>query len=197
MSSRHQCGVGSCGSATGQLKQVRVVHSDRWIDVRAERVVTAKGDVLDPYYVLRYPDWVNVVAITPGNQLILIRQYRHAARAVGLELPCGNVEARDRNPQDAAIRELAEETGYSAPTFKLVASLYANPATHTNKVHTFLAQDATVSGPTLTEVGEELLLELVPVSTVIAGLGSGLIAQSIHMAAIALSLLAFSGAGDA
>ena len=172
----------------------RVVHCDRWIDIRSERVVTAKGDVLDPYYVLRYPDWVNVVAVTPEDQMIMLRQYRHAAGEIGLELPCGSVEARDLSPRDAAARELVEETGYVAPTFTHVASLYANPATHTNKVHTFLAANAAMSGPAHPELGEELVLELVPVSTVLLGLGSGLITQSMHVASIALAMAALGRA---
>jgi 8-oxo-dGTP pyrophosphatase MutT (NUDIX family) len=168
----------------------RVLHSDRWIDIRSERVVTAKGDILDPYYVLHYPDWVHVVAITSADQLVMLRQYRHAAGAIGLELPCGSVEARDGSAKEAAARELAEETGYVTPILTHVASLYANPATHTNKVHTFLALNATMSGSAHPEMGEEIVLELVPVSDVLAGLGSGLITQSMHVASIALAMAA-------
>jgi 8-oxo-dGTP pyrophosphatase MutT (NUDIX family) len=170
----------------------RIVHSDRWIDIRAEHVVTARGDILDPYYVLRYPDWVHIVAITPEDQMIMLRQYRHAAGEIGLELPYGSVEPRDRGPQDATARELAEETGYIAPTFKHIASLYANPATHTNKVHTFLAANATLSGRPQIELGEESILELIPVSAVFADLGSGLVTQSMHVASIALAMAALS-----
>ena len=74
-------------------ESARVVHADQWIDVRAERVVTGGGVTVDPYYVLHYPDWVHVVAVTPDDRMVMRRQYRHAAGEFGLELPGGAVDA--------------------------------------------------------------------------------------------------------
>ena len=62
---------------------------DRWINVRADSCVTPSGRKIEPYYVLTYPDWVNVVTVTRDDCMVMIRQYRHAANKIILELPGG------------------------------------------------------------------------------------------------------------
>ena len=75
----------------------RVVRSemllkDRWVELRADDCVTSAGIKIGPYYVLSYPDWVHVVALTSASSLILVRQYRHAVGDCTLELPGGAVD---------------------------------------------------------------------------------------------------------
>jgi hypothetical protein len=77
---------------------------DRWIDLRADACVTSSGVDIAPYYVLAYPDWVHVVAITPDDQLVLVRQYRHGVGEILLELPAGAVEAADTSNEHTAIK---------------------------------------------------------------------------------------------
>ena len=55
----------------------RYVLTDRWLSVRADSCRTAAGQVVEPYCVFEYPDWVNVVALTDAQEVILVRQYRH------------------------------------------------------------------------------------------------------------------------
>jgi 8-oxo-dGTP pyrophosphatase MutT (NUDIX family) len=178
------------------IESTCVIHADEWIDVRAERVRTAKGAVLDPYYVLHYPDWVHIVALTPDDRLLLLRQYRHAARESGTELPCGIVDMTDADIRSAAQRELLEETGFVAADLRLVASLRPNPATHTNRVHTFLAIGAVKTSPPCPQPGEELEIELWRIPEVLEGLSHGLVSQSMHVASIFLALVAYQGVGQ-
>ena len=127
---------------------------DRWIDVRADKCQTPSGVEISPYYVLSYPDWVHIVALTPERGLILVRQYRHAAGETVLELPGGGVEPADGGLEQAARRELAEETGYTSDRWLKVSSLFPNPATHSNRVHTFLAVDAVAGCERQLDAGE-------------------------------------------
>jgi 8-oxo-dGTP pyrophosphatase MutT (NUDIX family) len=164
---------------------------DRWIDLRAETCVAPDGAVLDPYYVLAYPDWVHVVAITTdGGHLVMNRQYRHAAGEVHLELPGGVMDAADASPLETARRELREETGYDAAEFRAVVALRPNPATHTNRVHTVLALGAAPAGAPSPDPGEEIAVTLMPIPALLAGLRGGAVQQSMHVASILLALAA-------
>lgn len=89
---------------------MQYVLRDRWISVHADDCVTAEGVEISPYYVLEYPDWVNVVALDEYDHVLLIRQYRHGLGRISLELPCGGAEPGE-STLDAARRELLEETG--------------------------------------------------------------------------------------
>ena len=169
----------------------RTVVKDRWIDLRADRCVTPAGGVLDPYYVLTYPDWVHVLAVTAEDCIVMVRQYRHAAGEVLLELPGGAVERADSDPAQAAARELAEEAAYGATGFRHICSHWPNPATHTNKVHFYLATDPVPAGAQKLDAGEDgLTVHLMPVPEVLRGLQEGWIVQSMHASAILLGLAA-------
>ena len=167
----------------------RTLLADRWINVRADHCQTPGGKDITPYYVLTYPEWVHVAALTPDNQLILVEQYRHGAHAVCLELPGGAVDAADACLQAAADRELREETGYAATAWQHVSSLYANPATQTNRVHFLLATGCHRLGEPDLEAGEEgLSLRLMPAGVVRAGLPGGLIGPAMQVAGLLLAL---------
>lgn len=183
-------GRDAMGPKKWTVQASRTVHADRWLDVRAERVVTGAGAVLDPFYVLHYADWVNVVALTPDDHLVMIRQYRHGAGEVCLEIPGGCVDAGDSDVVAAAARELLEETGYAAERLRVVVSLSPNPSTQTNKVHTVLAFDARrVQMPNL-EPGEDITVEIMPVRKVLDDMQAGRVQQSMHVAGLALALAA-------
>lgn len=119
----------------------RSVLSDRWINVLAETCQTFEGSEVAPYYVLDYPDWVHVVALTTGDRIVLTRQYRQGVRAFSVELPGGHMQ-RGESPLEAAARELAEETGYAGEPGQTIATNWANAASHRNSVHTVLVRGA-------------------------------------------------------
>jgi ADP-ribose pyrophosphatase len=104
---------------------------------------------------LEAPDWVNVLAFTLDNELILVRQYRHGRDEISLEIPGGAVD-NDETPQAAARRELEEETGYRATSVELLGVVDANPAFLSNRCWTFLALECTPDGALAPDSGEEL-----------------------------------------
>jgi 8-oxo-dGTP pyrophosphatase MutT (NUDIX family) len=141
--------------------------------------------------VLAYPDWVNVIALTNEDNLVLVRQYRHAVGDYNLEVPGGTVDASDPNVELSARRELEEETGYVADHWQPVSVLYANPALQTNRVHVFLAREARCIKPQLLDAGEEgLTVKLVPIQEVLDRLNSGLLGMSMHVSSVLLGLAA-------
>jgi 8-oxo-dGTP pyrophosphatase MutT (NUDIX family) len=185
---RHERFAAAAGAAPRAAPLGGSLLPHRWIHVTADAVRDSKGNVLDPFYSLSYPDWVHVVAVTPADELVLVRQYRHGAQAWTLELPAGAVDKADADPTVAAARELREETGYSAPEFRLLHSLSPNTATHRNRAHTVLALGATLTHPTAHEVGEDITVELWPLARVLAQLGAGLLPQAMHTASLLLAL---------
>ena len=81
-----------------------------WLTARRDDVELPDGRTIPEYYVLEYPDWVNVIAITKDGHFVMERQYRHALGCTCFELPCGVIE-QGETPIEAAMRELEEETG--------------------------------------------------------------------------------------
>jgi 8-oxo-dGTP pyrophosphatase MutT (NUDIX family) len=110
-----------------------------WMTIRQDRVRLPTGAVIDEYSVLEYPAWVNIIAVTHHDLFILVRQYRHGLRAVHYELPAGVCDASDVDPAATARRELLEETGYGGGVWTAFMTLSANPGTHSNLTHTYLA----------------------------------------------------------
>ena len=158
---------------------------DGWIDLRADQCRTPAGAAIAPYYVLNYPEWVTVVALTPDDRVVMVRQYRHAVGCSVLELPGGVVDAGDATLADAARRELLEETGHAAPVLRPVCSLFPNPATHTNRTHTFLALDAVPGGQRALEAGEEgMEVCTVPLAEALDAAGQGRLGHALHVAAL-------------
>ena len=83
-----------------------------WLTARRDRAELPDGRINNEYYVLEYPDWVNIIAVTEDGDIVLERQYRHGLGNTCYELPCGVIE-KGETPLEAAKRELLEETGYA------------------------------------------------------------------------------------
>ncbi|MEI6075384.1 MAG: NUDIX hydrolase [Verrucomicrobiota bacterium] len=114
--------------------QRKTVFSTPWFQV-LESVVM--GDKI-PHYAIQSPDFVVVIAITERDELLLVRQFRHAVNDITLELPAGHVEPGE-TPEQAARKELFEETGHLADKFELIANLSPSPARFMNRMWCYYA----------------------------------------------------------
>jgi ADP-ribose pyrophosphatase len=106
--------------------------------------------------VLRARDWVNVVALTPEEKIVAVSQFRFGIRCLSLEVPAGLVDPGE-TPLEAAERELAEETGYTAEEWIPLGWSYANPAFLDNRAHHFLARNVRRTQAPQLEDGEDIL----------------------------------------
>lgn len=140
------------------------------------------SEVTHAFYRLQGPDWVNVIAFTEGGDLLVVEQFRHGIDAATLEIPGGGCDPGE-TPEESALRELREETGFEAGTVLSLGSCTPNPATLTNRCHTFLALDCRPSGDPHLDRAEELRVWACPWSEWDAALRDGRIHHALVLTA--------------
>lgn len=146
--------------------------NDRFLKLRADMCTTPQDGKVDTYYVFEYGDWVNCIVIDEDDNVVMLKHYRHGVQKYLSEFIGGGIEKTDASPEAAAKRELEEEAGYAGGTLYHVGTGYANPANHTNKVHSFLAVGGKIDRDQNLEHGETLIVEKIPFKTVIEQMGS-------------------------
>lgn len=110
-----------------------------WLTARRDHIKHPDGRIVDEYYVLEYPSWINVIAIDENGDFIMVEQYRHGLDDVFIELCAGVVEDGEE-PLDAAKRELLEETDYTGGKWSLLNKISPNPTACTNYAYCYLAE---------------------------------------------------------
>jgi ADP-ribose pyrophosphatase len=105
--------------------------------------------------ILESPDWVNIVAITPEKKIVVVRQYRFGVRKTTTEIPAGIIEVGE-TPEQAAMREMKEETGYTTAHWQYLGWVEANPAFLNNICHQWLALDVVKTAHPELDEGEEI-----------------------------------------
>jgi len=154
----------------------------RLFSLRKDRAVSPRTGRPSDFFVVEASPWVNIIPITPQKEVVLIRQYRHGVRSVTLEIPGGLVENSD-SPEEAARRELREETGYADRVLAPLGAVYPNPAIQNNLCHTFLAQDVYPVGALQQDEEEDIEVILKPLSEIPRLIRDGEINHALVIAA--------------
>jgi len=177
-----------------EIKPWPVVSSNRVIstrifDLRTDRALNPRTGRAHDFTVLESTDWVNVIALTPAREMVLIRQYRFGTGQVTLEIPGGLIDPGD-TPAGAAVRELQEETGFRPGRVREIGRVRPNPAFLNNTCYTFLVEDALRDGPARLEPAEDIAVELAPLEAIPELVRSGRIDHALVLNAFFWLLLA-------
>jgi 8-oxo-dGTP pyrophosphatase MutT (NUDIX family) len=135
------------------------------------------------FHVIESCDWVNIVPVTPANEVVLVAQYRHGIEGLTLEVPGGMVDPTDPSPLEAARREMQEETGYDTDDIVPLGVVHPNPAIQNNRCHTFLARGAVPAVPRRLDGTEETEVTLVPLRQIPELVRNGTISHALVIAA--------------
>ena len=148
---------------------------------RRDRVKLPTGVEIPEYYILEYPDWVNVIAITKEGKFVLVRQYRHGIKETRYEI-CAGVCETGEEPLLSAQRELYEETGYGNGNWTKLMTISANASTMTNITHCYLATEVERISTQHLEETEDLTVHLLDEEEVKALLLNDEVKQSLMAA---------------
>jgi ADP-ribose pyrophosphatase len=135
--------------------------------------------VIDP------PDWVNVIALTADDHIVLVRQFRYGIDDFSLEIPGGVMESGEA-PAAAGLRELQEETGYTGTAPRVLGQVRPNPAIQSNQCHFIFIENAVCTSPMSWDDDEEIEVTTLPVEQVLSMARSGLITHSLVLNALFL-----------
>ena len=156
----------------------------RIFTIRSDRVISPRTQLAQDVYVIDSTNWVNVIAVTPDQHLVMIEQYRHGSTTVELEIPGGMIDAKDASPEAAAMRELREETGYEGQNPRLIGRIFPNPAIMSNTCFTIMLENCHCLHPVQFDHGEDLATRLVPVADLPQLVAAGKIQHSLVVVAL-------------
>ena len=134
--------------------------------LRSDRVLSPRTQQEHEVYVIDCVNWVNVIAVTPDQQLVMVVQYRHGSNTVELEIPGGLMDPHETDPVATAVRELREETGYAGENARLLGRVHSNPAILSNVTYTVLIENCRLQHGVEFDHGEDLETRLVPVAEI-------------------------------
>jgi len=156
----------------------------RIFSIRSDRKISPRTQQEHDFFVIDCVNWVNVIGITPDQQLIMVEQYRHGSNTVELEIPGGMMDASDASPEATGTRELREETGYAGQNPFLIGQIFPNPAIMSNLCFTVMLDNCHCIHPVEFDHGEDLITRLVPIADIPQLVSSGKIRHSLVVVAL-------------
>ena len=158
----------------------------KWLTVKEQRIALPHGGEISDFHLLEAPDWASVIAVTEAGQVVFVDQYRHGAGRVSRELPAGVIDAGE-TPEQAARRELEEETGFVAQQWEHLFTTNVEPNRLTSRAHFFVAQGARRLAAQHVDPSENIEVVLLEPTDILAAILDGTILHGVHVGAIMLA----------
>jgi ADP-ribose pyrophosphatase len=170
----------------------RPAQSFRVFSIRTDTVVSPRTGTEHDFYIIESMDWINIIPLTDDHRVVMVRQYRHGSREVTLEIPGGLVDPGD-TPEEAAARELLEETGYQANKWLKIGVVNPNPAIFNNRCYTFAARNLKKVSHPVPDQTEDIEVALIPLFEIPELIRGGKIDHAIVISAFYLYFLHIQG----
>jgi 8-oxo-dGTP pyrophosphatase MutT (NUDIX family) len=162
----------------------RPVGDFRIFKIRSDHCVNPRTGQEHDFVVLESVNWVNVIAVTPDQKLVMVEQYRVGSGTVELEIPGGMMDPHETDPVTSAVRELREETGYAGENARLLGRIHSNPAILNNVTYTVLIENCRLQHGVEFDHGEDLETRLMPVAEIPKLIASEQIGHSLVVVAL-------------
>lgn len=147
----------------------RYLFESEWFNLRQDELTLPGGQDIT-YTLVEHPGYAVVVPLLPDGRVVMERVYRHTLQETTLECPCGGLDGD--SPEDAARRELLEETGYAAGRVELLGSYYGSSGISDEEFWVYLATELRDTGATEREPSEQIELERIALDD-LAGMAVG------------------------
>lgn len=167
---------------TWKRKISKEIADCRVFRVREDLSVNSETGKEASFFVIENPDWVNIIALTKDEKIVMIQQFRHGTSEIILEIPGGMID-EDEVAETAARRELVEETGFSSGNFILLGKSNPNPAIQNNSIYHFLALDCEKNGEISFDEHESIATKFISKKEAENLIADGTIAHSLVVAA--------------
>lgn len=172
-----------------ELLEEEDVSPSKWFPLFRHKVKLSNGKIVDDYYISKLGDVAMIFAVTKNNEVVFVRQYKHGAGEIIIELPAGRIKPGNTSEEEAKI-ELREETGYVAEVVEPLGEFFFEPSKDTLKVFAYLVRDVEVQLSQQLEETEDIEVLLIPAKEIDQKIVSGEIAASDTLAVIKLAQIA-------
>ena len=166
-----------------KILESKYISKHIYFTAREDKCERPDGQIVDPYFVVELPPSVCAMAVTEDNEVVLVKQYRHAIGETILEIPGGFID-KDEDIQKAIARELLEETGYEFTQYDCVGKISANPGMLDNYTYLYLARGGKKVAAQQLDHNEDIELLTMPLEEYRKMLLNNEIVQSLHMACV-------------
>lgn len=161
----------------------RLLLKTRICDVVSARVENLRTGRDGEFVRFDFPHWVNIVAITKDEEIVIIRQHRFGSEQVEIEIPGGAVEEGEP-PLEAGRRELLEETGFAGKNGRIIGKVCPNPAIQKNWCYTVLFEEAEKVADQNMDDMEDIEVDLLPLKEMYQLIDEGRITHGLVLNAI-------------
>ncbi len=166
-----------------QVKRRRYVIERPWLRLREDHVVLPSGAEMEEFHVAEYPNWAATVCVDAAGNFVLVEQYRHGIGRSSIELPAGVIEPHE-DPLLGAQRELLEETGYAAPTWRYIGRCATDPSNNANYAYLYFAEGAYLQQKQALDVEEDIEVRVFKPEGLNTAIEAGEMVHGIHLTAL-------------